>query len=198
MPRATAAAAAQTARVVLEAATDLFIERGAAAVSLEQVAQAAGVTRGAVTHHYGSKAGMVRAVAGALQAEVAAAVVVAAQDQTHATDRLRAGSHAFLDTITAGPAARLLLVEVPAVIGWTQWRELDAAASETHLREALADCGIEGPELEAVTAQLSGAMNEAALRLADRPGDTAYRDAAHAVLDRLIDAVAAPVSGVRR
>ncbi|WP_229052399.1 TetR/AcrR family transcriptional regulator [Aeromicrobium sp. Leaf350] len=193
MPRATAAAAAETARTVLRTATDLFVEQGVAAVSLDQVARVAGVTRGAVTHHFGSKSGMVRAVAAALQSDVAAAVVAAAQEQPDPLDQLRSGSHAFLDAVTAGPSARLLLVEVPAVIGWAEWRALDAAASEAHLRDALTGCGVVGPDLDAATAQLSGAMNEAALRLADRPDDPALRDAMHAVLDRLIDAVVGEV-----
>ncbi|MDR5701840.1 helix-turn-helix domain-containing protein [Agromyces aerolatus] len=224
MPRATAAAAAETARIVLATATDLFGASGYAEVSLEDVAAAAGVTRGAVYHHYGTKLGLFRAVAAGLQAEVADAVAAAADaaGAHRATDasarsdlsggadvsgradasgglaamslafeELRAGSHAFLDAITAAPVARVLLVDAPAVIGWTEWRELDAANSARHLREALASVGAPEDLLDALTAQLSGAMNEAALRLAAHPADAPARAAAHRTLDRLLEAAIA-------
>ncbi|MBV2367204.1 TetR family transcriptional regulator [Streptomonospora nanhaiensis] len=191
MPRASASAAAQTARQVLASATDLFAAQGFAAVSLDDVARAAGVTRGAVYHHYANKTGLFRAVAAHLQADVAAAVVRAAERaEPDPRARLRAGSHAFLDAITAAPAVRVLLVDAPAVIGWAQWRALDAEHSAAHLRDALAEAGVDGSLLDALTAQLSGAMNEAALWLAERADDAAARESAHRALDRLLEAVA--------
>ncbi|PRZ02489.1 TetR family transcriptional regulator [Isoptericola sp. CG 20/1183] len=192
MPRATAAAAAETARRLVEIAADLFAERGYAAVALDDVATAGGVTRGAVYHHYGSKAGLFRAVTAHLQREVAATLVEAAEAAGGPADRLRAGSHAFLDAITAPRMVRILLVEAPAVVGWQVWRALDAESSAVHLREALAEAGVPAALLDALTAQLSGAMNEAALWLAERDGDAEAREAAHRALDVLLDAVAPP------
>ena len=194
MARASAAVAAQTARDVLDAGTELFTSRGFAEVSLEDVAQRAGVTRGAVYHHYRSKAGLLRAAAARLQADVAAAVVAAAEQEETASAQLRAGCHAFLEAITAAPAVRILLIDAPAVLGWTQWRELDAQSSAPHLREALAAAGVAEELLDAMTAHLSGAMNEAALWVAEQSrtgpqaGDEA-RAAAHRTLDQLLDAV---------
>jgi AcrR family transcriptional regulator len=192
MPRATAEAAAETARRLVEIAADLFAERGYAAVALDDVATASGVTRGAVYHHYGSKAGLFRAVAAHLQREVAAALVAAADDADGPSGRLRAGSHAFLDAVTSPRTVRILLVDAPAVIGWQEWRALDAAASAVHLRDALADVGVAPELLDALTAQLSGAMNEAALSLAEHDGDPGARTAAHRALDVLLDAVDPP------
>lgn len=192
MPRTSAAVAAQTARDVLEAAAELLASRGVAEVSLDDVAAAAGVTRGAVYHHYRNKAGLFRAVSARLQAEVADAVVVAAEGAGSApAAQLRAGCHAFVDAITAAPAARVLLVDAPAVIGWQEWRDLDAENSAGHLREVLADAGVPPDLLEATTVQLSGAMNEAALWLAQGAGGDQERAGAHRVLDQLLDAVLA-------
>lgn len=189
MPRASAADAAQTARTILASATDLLAARGFAAVSLDDVAGAAGVTRGAVYHHYQNKAGLFRAVAARLQSEVADAVVAAAEGagvDPHA--QLRAGCHAFLDAITAAPAVRVLLIDAPAVFGWEQWRRLDEENSVVHLREALSDVGVPAGLLDATAAQLSGAMNEAALWIAQQPQGSEARDAAHQVLDRVLAA----------
>lgn len=189
MPRATAAAAAETARRLVEIAADLFAERGYAAVALDDVAVAGGVTRGAVYHHYGSKAGLFRAVTAHLQQEVAATLVAAAEAADGPLDRLCAGSHAFLDAITEPRTVRILLVDAPAVIGWQEWRALDADSSAVHLRDALAETGVPPALLDALTAQLSGAMNEAALWLVDRGADPEAREAAHRALDVLLEAV---------
>jgi AcrR family transcriptional regulator len=187
VPRASAADAARTAQDILVSATGLLSTRGFAAVSLDDVAGAAGVTRGAVYHHYRSKTGLFRAVASKLQSDVAEAVVVAAEDAgADPREQLRAGCHAFLDAITAAPAVRVLLIDAPAVFGWEQWRRLDAEHSVVHLRAALADVGVPDDLLDATTAQLSGAMNEAALWMAQQSRGPEARDAAHRVLDRVL------------
>ena len=190
MPRASAEAAARTAQQILDAATGLFAAEGFAGVALDEVARAAGVTRGAVYHHYRNKAGLFAAVAARLQAQVASAVVEAAERSgADAAAQLRAGSHAFLDAITAAPAVRVLLIEAPAVVGWEEWRRLDAENSGARLREALAACGVGEGLLDALTAQLSGAMNEAALWIAGHDDPAAARRTGHAALDRLLAAV---------
>lgn len=189
MPRASAEAAAQTARDVLAAAMELFDTDGYAAVSVDDIASAAGVTRGAVYHHYRNKEGLFRAVAAQLQGQVAATVVAAAEAAgSDPQARLRAGCHAFLDAITGRPASRILLVDGPAALGWAQWRELDAAHSMVHLREGLRASGVDEALLDAATVQLSGAMNEAALWVTENPRTRQARRRAHEVLDRLLDA----------
>lgn len=192
MPRATAAAAAETAERVLDSATDLFASRGFAEVSLDDVATAAGVTRGAVYHHYRNKAGLFGSVAARLQTQVAAAVVAAAEEAgAHPGDQLRAGSHAFLDAITATPAVRILLIDGPSVVGWQEWRRLDAEHSGVHLRDALRAVGVADDLLDATTALLSGAMNEAALWVAQHEEAATAREQSHAALDRLLTAMLA-------
>lgn len=189
MPRASAADAARTAQQVLASATDLFATRGFADVTLDDVARAAGVTRGAVYHHYANKAGLFAAVAARLQTQVADAVVETAEGAGAAPDaQLRAGSHAFLDAITAAPVVRILLLDAPSVLGWQTWRRLDAENSAAHLREALRETGVPDPLLDALTAQLSGAMNEAALWIAQHDDETTARTQSHTALDRLLDA----------
>lgn len=187
MPRATAEAAARTARHVLDRADELFATRGFGEVSVDDVAAATGVTRGAVYHHYGSKAGLFRAVAARRQTQVAEEVVAAAERAgSGPVDQLRAGSHAFLDAITAPPAFRVLLVDAPTVVGWDEWRHLDATASGAHLRDALRSVGVADELLDATTAQLSGAMNEAALHIARHPDPGGARIHAHTVLDQIL------------
>lgn len=186
MPRATAADAAETARRILDVATAQFAARGFAAASVDDIAQAAGVTRGAVYHHYSSKPGLFAAVAAAQQARVADAIVAATVEQGTA---LRDGSHAFLDAITDGDSARILLVDGPSALSWEEWRRLDEQGPAAELRTGLAEAGVAEALLGPLTAALSGAMNELALWLSERPDDAAARTRAHEALDRLLDAV---------
>ncbi len=189
MPRASAADAAQTAQRILDSAKELFSARGFSEVSVDDVARDAGVTRGAVYHHYRNKVALFADVVARLQADVARAVVAAAENaDPQPLEQLRAGSHAFLDAITNGAAMRILLIDAPAVTGWQEWRRLDAENSATHLREALREAGVGEEILDASTAQLSGAMNEAALWTAHHDDIDLARRQSHRVLDRLLTA----------
>jgi TetR/AcrR family transcriptional regulator, repressor of the mexAB-oprM multidrug resistance operon len=55
MVRRTAAEAAETREALLDAAERVFLERGVASATLEQIAQRAGVTRGAIYWHFRDK-----------------------------------------------------------------------------------------------------------------------------------------------
>ncbi len=189
MPRASAADAAETARRILDVGSAHFAEHGYAAASVDDIARAAGVTRGAVYHHYTSKPLLFAAVAAAQQQLLADAIVTATADSTPDA-ALRDGSHAFLDAITHGAAARVLLVDGPAVLSWDDWRRFDADGPAATLRAGLAEAGVAPALQEALTAALSGGMNELALWLSERPTDAAARAQAHDALDLLLDVVA--------
>lgn len=190
MPRASAADAAATAHRILQTATEHFAAHGYADASVDDIARAAEVTRGAVYHLFTSKPLLFAAVAAQLQTAVAETIETATRHSSPET-ALRDGSHAFLDAITHGASARVLLVDGPAVLGWEQWRKLDTEGPEQELRTGLREAGIPAALLDPLATALSGAMNELALWLAARPGDAAARRHAHGALDRLLDAIAA-------
>ena len=188
MPRASAADAALTAESILRAATEAF-SQGYQGASVGQIAEAAGVTRGAVHHHFSDKIGLFEAVVRAGHERVAAAVVARADvESEHPRAALRAGCHAFVDAITEDPAARVLLVEGPAVLGWSKWRALDASTSMRELREAV-DTVTQSGHAQALTHLLSGAMNEGVLWIVETPEDADARASVHRALDQLIDAL---------
>lgn len=191
MPRASAADAARTAEQILQSAATLFATRGYAHTSLDDIAQDAGVTRGAIYHHYLSKKGLFGVVAARLQAQVAASVLAAAEGAAPSpSSQLRAGSHAFLDTITSNSFVRILLIDAPAVVGWQEWRRLDDENSVTHLREALRNVHVTEALVDVTAAHLSGAMNEVALWIAQHDDPEVARAEAHAALDQLLNAYA--------
>ncbi len=170
MPRRTKQQSDATAGRVLAVATELFAEHGYARVGLERVAVVAGVTRGAVYHHFASKAELFHAVVRTVQLSVAEAVAEAADRAGTPWEGLEAGCRMFLTASSAPPARRILLVDAPAVLDWAAWRTADAAASGRLLEQALSELQaagvVAGGPVPAMSALLSGAMNEAALRIA--------------------------------
>lgn len=179
---------------LLTHARELFAEHGYAAVSIPDVARAAGVTKGALYHQFTGKAEVFEAVLEQAQQEVGESVAAAADVVTDPFAALLAGCRAFLEAATAPAVRRVLLVDGPALVGWERWRELDEQASASHLAEALAalmDDGVLARRPVApLTRLLSGAMNEAALWLA-RP------DAMPSDLDDATTALAALLAGLR-
>ena len=130
-------------------------------------------TRGAVYHHFGSKVGLFTAVVDDAQSVVAAAVAEAAPDD--GWPAIEAGSIAFMRAVVDPAVRRILLVDGPAVLGWTAWRELDAAHSGRLLADGLGALDDLAVDPAAAAALLNGAMNEAALWIA-AGGDAALAE----------------------
>jgi AcrR family transcriptional regulator len=180
---------AATRRALLAEGRRRFAADGYHAVVLAEVAQAAGVTKGAAYHHFGSKAGLFRAVVAEVQAELGARVASEAERFDAPWEQLRAGCRAFLTAGTDPAVRRVLLVDAPTVLGWDEWRAMDEDASARHLHDALrslVDSGIIADQpVEPLARLLSGAMNEAALWLA-RSDDPDALAATERALDRLL------------
>jgi AcrR family transcriptional regulator len=170
----------------------MFAAQGYGAVGLSQIVSAAGVTKGALYHHFDSKADVFRAVLEQVQHEVAEKVVAAAEAHDDPWTQLTAGCRAFLTATTDPDVQRIMLVDGPAVLGWHEWRALDEAASARHLTEALTVLIEQGvitaQPVAPLTHLLSGAMNEAALWLAE---STSVEDLADtwAALSRMLEAL---------
>jgi AcrR family transcriptional regulator len=102
----------------------LFAERGYADVPAGEIVRAAGVTRGALYHHYTGKQDLFRAVFEELEDEVTqeiAAVAVAASDRAS----MAAALSAFLDICQRPEIMRIALIDAPAVLGWAEWRAIE-------------------------------------------------------------------------
>ena len=182
----------QTREALLREARHLFATRGYADVSLSDVVGAAGVTKGALYHHFDGKTGLFRAVLAQVQEDVADAVVEAAGRTDDPWAQLVDGCHAFLAASTADDVRQIMLIDGPAVLGWHEWRALDEAASGRHLTgalTALVEAGLIAPQPVAPLAHLLfGAMNEASLWVA-RSGSRQDLADAEAALTRLLQAL---------
>jgi AcrR family transcriptional regulator len=113
-----------TKAALLDEATALFAERGYAGTSLEDVASASQVTRGAVYHHFASKQALFEAVLELQEGRVTADVIAAAST----ADPWGAAMLALDTYLThcCDPVyGRLVWLEGPAALGWHRWRECE-------------------------------------------------------------------------
>jgi AcrR family transcriptional regulator len=184
-----------TRAALIAAARKLFTERGYDGVGTEEIVRAAGVTRGALYHHFGGKAELLEAVYERLEAESTERVarVVLGSDLDSPYEAMVAGIEAFLDECAEPELQRIALHDAPAVLGWDRWREI-AAANGLGLIEASLSAAIEAGEIRALPVKplahlLLGALDEAAMLIA-RSEDPVARAEVTAVLLALLESFA--------
>jgi len=168
---------AATRAALIEAARRLFVEHGFAETSTPVVVKAAGVTRGALYHHFADKRELFLAVVEEESRKVGEAIAAASPPTAGPRADLIAGCGAYLNAMAVPGRTRLLLIEGPAVLGASQVRDLDEAHAARELRE-----GIEAAippekrgrfEMAALGDLLSAVFDRAAIAIdggADRDG----------------------------
>jgi AcrR family transcriptional regulator len=114
-----------TKAALLDEATALFTERGYVGTSLEDVASASQVTRGAVYHHFASKRALFEAVLELQEARVSAEVIAAASTAPTPWDAAMLALDAYLTHCCDPVYGRLVWLEGPAALGWHRWRECE-------------------------------------------------------------------------
>jgi AcrR family transcriptional regulator len=184
-----------TRQALVAAGRALFAERGYADVTADEIVAAAGLTRGALRHHYGDKAGLFRAVFEQLEAQTAHRVVaalgaagLAAGDDGFAA--LTRGLAAFLDACEDPEVIRIALTDAPAVLGWAAWREIEAEHGlglvAAALRQAMADGVLRRQPVDLLARLLLSAAIEAALVIAQAADHAAARVDAENALRALL------------
>lgn len=128
-----------TIEALLDAARQTFVEDGFDATSVDDVARRVGLSKGAVYHHYPSKLGLFRAVFEAVELEIQERVIRRAAKVTDPVERIIAGNDAFLEAAMDPEVARIALMQAPAVLGWTEFREIDERYFLGLLRQALSE-----------------------------------------------------------
>lgn len=178
-----------TQAALVAAARHLFLEKPYAEVSTPEVAAAAGMTRGALYHHFPDKEALFRAVVEAESAAVAAEIERAAPLSRSPVAALVRGGEAFLAATREPGRVRLLLLDGPAVLGRVAMDEIDMRHGGRTLREgleaAMASGALRKLPVDAAAALLSAAYDRAALAI-DAGGEPRdYRRALEALIEGL-------------
>jgi AcrR family transcriptional regulator len=199
--RTQAERAAETRDALIAAARPLFAEHGFGEVALETIVRAAGVTRGALYHHFADKTELFAAVFERVEGEVAARMgeAIAASGQTDPLEIMRLGAGFWLDACSDPEVQRIVLVDAPAVLGSARWNEIGNRYNIGLVRDLLTgaiETGRIPPQpVEATALTILGAMREATLYIAGATERDQARLDAGAVMSRFIDALAADISG---
>ena len=114
---------ATTRRALIDVAEELFTEHGYAAASLDAIVAGAQVTKGALYHHFSGKQALFEAVFERIEGEAAKAVTEAVEGHDDPWEKALAGLRAFLDVVQQPSYRRIVILEGPAVLGWTRFRE---------------------------------------------------------------------------
>jgi AcrR family transcriptional regulator len=182
-----------TRGALITAARSLFAERGYADVATEEIVRAAGVTRGALYHHFDGKRELFEAVYVQIEGELAERIASGALEANAASplEAMRAGSKMFLTACTEPDVQRIVLLDGPSVLGWDRWREIAAEHGlgliEVSLQAAIDAGGISPQPVRPLAHVLMGALDEAAMLVARADDAEAMRDEVGRTLDTLLD-----------
>ncbi|HEY8810066.1 MAG TPA: helix-turn-helix domain-containing protein [Solirubrobacterales bacterium] len=186
-----------TRDALIEAARALFAERGYAAVGTEEIVRAAGVTRGALYHHFDGKRDLFEAVYERIEVELAQRIASGALSAgaTAPLEAMRAGAEMFLRAATEPEAQRIVLLDGPSVLGWDRWREIAAEHGlgliEATLQAAIEAGAIAEQPVRPLAHVLMGALDEAAMLVARAEDPERMRAEVGRTLDALLAGLSA-------
>jgi len=194
--RTQAARTAATRDALIAAGRGLFGAHGYSEVATEAIVRAAGVSRGALYHHFTDKAGLFAAVFEAVEAEVVGRIgamiasAQAADPPPNPIDLMRLGASAWLDACAEPAVYRIAILDASSVLGWARWREISArygmGVTGGLLTHAIEAGRVARQPVEPLAHVLLGALRESTLYMAGAANRAEARRDVGAVLDRLI------------
>jgi AcrR family transcriptional regulator len=186
-----------TVSELLAAARDRFAHDGYAGTSLDAIAAAAGVTKGALYHHFSGKRDLFLAVFEEEQRRLVGMVAEAYSGQEDPWDAFYEGCRAYLEASADPAVQRIVALDAPSALGWDTVREIETQTSfgsiVAGLKRAMKAGRIPERPAEPLAHLLFGAIGEGAMAIATADDQ---RKALRGVLDSmraLLDALAAEV-----
>jgi AcrR family transcriptional regulator len=183
----------QTRSALVAAARKLFAERGYSEVGTEEIVREAGVTRGALYHHFDGKRELMRAVYEQLEEELSQEFAASVTPGAEPLQVLREGAETFLDQCLEREVQQIALLDAPAVLGWEEWREINARYALGLIEGVLAH-GIETGQIRPQPVRplahaLIGALDEVAMLVARSEDPERTREEVGATLTSLLQAL---------
>jgi AcrR family transcriptional regulator len=182
-----------TRKALIAAARSLFAERGYAGVGTEAIVRAAGVTRGALYHHFEGKRELFAAVYEQIEIELAERIAAGALEANASSplEAMRAGTEMFLAASTEPETQRIVLLDGPSVLGWDRWREIASEHGlgmiEATLQAAIEAGAIKSQPVRPLAHVLMGALDEAAMLVARAEDPEQMRIEVAGTLGTLLD-----------
>jgi AcrR family transcriptional regulator len=143
-PGKRAAQGRATRGQLIEVATRLFAEHGYEGTSIEAVLSVAGVSRGALYHHFAGKEALFEAVVAAVSDQVTMDLGEAVSGCDDPVDAMLTAARAWIGLAVDPVIQRVVLVDAPSVLGWDRWRAMDDGRTLGAMRtmlQAVSDSG---------------------------------------------------------
>ena len=179
---------------MLDAARSLFAEKGYHGTAAEEIVRRAGLTRGALYHHFEDKKDLFRAVIDEMEGEIEEKIEEAERVQSGPPEVVMAGYRVFLDDALDQEMSRQLFLDGPSVLGW-EWHEMDARHAVGKIEEGLevliAEGLMEPQPVKPLARLINGALLEAAFFVAASDDPKAARDEVWGAMGRLMDGLLA-------
>lgn len=184
-----------TRRALIGAGRELFAARGYAVVGTEEVVRSAGVTRGALYHHFDDKRDLFRAVYEDVEQEVVRSIGEAMGSAQDPWALLVTGVRRWLEACADPAVMRISLIDAPAVLGWQEWREISARYGlelvSLGLLGAMEAGVLRRQPVKPLAHLLLGAMSEAGMVVAEAAGDRTAREEVEEALLALMEGLRA-------
>lgn len=164
----------RTSKTLLTIARKHFSTYGYKNTSLESIVEEAGVTRGAIYHHFKNKKNLFKVVLNEVQYEVGLSVEKESMLGKDPWEELILGCVGFVESATKVTNKRILLIDAPNVIEWSEWKKMDNENSVLLLEEQLVVLKNKGNlidfDIKIISHMISGALNDLAIFIAETGG----------------------------
>jgi AcrR family transcriptional regulator len=181
---------------LIEVATGLFAEHGYEGTSIEAVLAAAGVSRGALYHHFAGKDALFEAVVQALADRIMAELSALIQEAPDAVSTLHTAAMAWIDLAGDPVVQQILLIDAPSVMGWEGWQAMDGQRAMGAMRAimtAVAEEGRLAPEfVDPFAHMVLAAMDQIALVIARSDDSAAAMSEGRAAVSELLRRITTP------
>jgi AcrR family transcriptional regulator len=179
-----------TRLALIIASRELFGERGYAATSIDEVAAHAGVTKGALYHHFAGKADLFQEVYEQVMREVSDQVVSRFNEPDHWT-ALTSGCQLMIDAQLDPAVRRIALHDARSVLSWDVVHLIEsrygAVGIRGALRKAMHGGVIEVQPLRPLALLLAGAISEACFYVADSEDPAQAREEVGRLMVRILE-----------
>jgi len=179
-----------TRHAIVQAAVERFAAGGFARTTIDEVADAARVTKGAVYHHFQDKSELFEAAFVVMEERLLVRVDEGVQGIEDPWELMATGIDLFLAECCEADFRRIAIQEAPAALGWARWKEIEERyflGVVTAVLDALASGGVIGAQTGDLSARLLlAAMSEAGVAVADAVSPEAARQQAAALLMQFV------------
>ena len=169
MVRRSKADMEQTRQALLSSARKSFTDHGYAATAMDELCTAAGLTRGALYHHFGDKQGLLKAVVAEMDVEMDQRLQQSFATANNTWAGLQQRCQLYLEMAQEAEIKRIILQDARAVLGQRSGTESQQCLTslQSILQELMQAGTIHHTDSEALALLIHGSLTEASFWIAD-------------------------------